>query len=258
MAINPYLDVNALSVHFGGLKAVSDVSLQINTGELIGLIGPNGAGKTTFFNAITGLCHLTGGQVLFNGVNLTNKPAHFICRQGLARTFQNIRLFKSLTVLENLLIAYHQNMNYSILGGILKSKKSLKQEAEALQQAMEVLKIVGLDCKAQENAVSLPYGEQRKLEIARALVTKPSLLLLDEPAAGMNPNETNELIELIHRLQSDFKLTILLIEHDMNLVMSVCERIYVLDYGILIAEGTGEEIRENPKVIEAYLGEEIK
>lgn len=258
MATEPCLQVNDLSVHFGGLKAVSNVNLQINSGELIGLIGPNGAGKTTFFNAITGLCHLTNGEVLFNGVNLTNKPAHYICDQGMARTFQNIRLFKSLSVLENLLTAYHQNISYSILSGILKTKSFAKQEMEAEEKAKEILQVVGLSEHADEQADSLPYGDQRKLEIARALVTNPSLLLLDEPAAGMNPNETNDLINLIHRLQEEFKLTILLIEHDMNLVMNVCQRIFVLDYGVLIAEGTDNEIRENPKVIEAYLGEEIQ
>lgn len=256
MVHNPCLEVNQLSVHFGGLKAVSDVSLDINQGELVGLIGPNGAGKTTFFNAITGLSHLTKGEVVFNGTRLTNKPAHFICRQGMARTFQNIRLFKSLTVLENLKIAYHQNVKYSILSGILQTKNYRTEENKAIQKAKEILEVVNLSVRANEIASSLPYGEQRKLEIARALVTNPSFLLLDEPAAGMNPNETNELVELIHRLQSELKLTILLIEHDMNLVMSVSERIFVLDYGVLIAQGSGSEIRKNPKVIEAYLGEE--
>ncbi|MDI9419622.1 MAG: branched-chain amino acid ABC transporter ATP-binding protein/permease [Bacillota bacterium] len=248
------LQINKLSVSFGGLRAISNVDMSVSEGELVGLIGPNGAGKTTLFNALTGLCRPTSGEIIFFGQNLTKKPAHYICHEGITRTFQNIRLFKSLTALENLRIAYHQNMHYSFSSGILQTIRAKRQEEEAAEHAYAMLEIVGLTPYAHERAVNLSYGNQRKLEIARALVTKPKLLLLDEPAAGMNPAETQELLNLIRSLRSDFGLTIILIEHDMNLVMNLCERIFVLDYGVLIAQGSVEEVRSNEQVIQAYLG----
>ncbi|NLM68871.1 MAG: ABC transporter ATP-binding protein [Firmicutes bacterium] len=254
---SPLLSVNNLSVNFGGLKALSHVSLTVEPGELIGIIGPNGAGKTTFFNSLTGLCKPTAGQIIFADRDLTNKSACFISRQGVARTFQNIRLFKSLTVLDNLITACHQNIRYSFFDGIFKTRTYKREEQAALETAQAMLEIVGLSEQTHELAVSLPYGDQRKLEIARALVTKPKLLLLDEPAAGMNPAETQELLSLIQYLRAEFGITILLIEHDMNLVMNLCERIFVLDYGVLIAEGSTEEIRSNEQVIQAYLGADV-
>jgi branched-chain amino acid transport system ATP-binding protein len=254
---NPLLSVSNLSVNFGGLRALSNINLTIKHGDLVGLIGPNGAGKTTFFNTLTGLCKPSTGQIMFAGFDLTNKAASYISRQGIARTFQNIRLFKSLTVLENLMVACHQNINYSFLTGVLKSKKYRLEEEAGLEEAKRILEIVGLSHHAHELSVNLPYGDQRKLEIARALVTKPKLLLLDEPAAGMNPAETQELLSLIRYLRSDLGITILLIEHDMNLVMNLCEHIFVLDYGMLIAEGTAAEIRSNEQVIQAYLGADV-
>ncbi len=257
MAHNSILEINQLSVHFGGLKAIANVDIAIDEGQLVGLIGPNGAGKTTLFNAITGLCKPTGGHIIFNERTISNRPAHFISRQGLARTFQNIRLFKALTVLENLKIAYHQNLNYSILSGIFKNKFFHQGEFEAMNKAEEILSIVGLESLASEIASNLSYGDQRKLEIARALVTDPRLLLLDEPAAGMNPIETQDLIKLIRRLCHELKITIFLIEHDMSVVMNLCENIFVLDYGMLLAKGSVEEIKSNEHVIKAYLGEDL-
>jgi len=257
MAANELLRISTLSVSFGGLKAISNVDMTVYEGELVGLIGPNGAGKTTLFNALTGLCRPTSGEIVFSGKNLSKKSAHYISRQGIARTFQNIRLFKSLSALDNLRIACHQNMSYTFLGGILKTKNASRQEEEAEKQAWAMLEIMGLSQYAHERSVNLSYGNQRKLEIARALVTKPRLLLLDEPAAGMNPAETQELLRLIRSLRSDFGVTIILIEHDMNLVMNLCERIFVLDYGVLIAEGSVEEIRSNEQVIQAYLGADV-
>lgn len=254
---NGQLQVIDLSVQIGGLKAVSGLSLHLNSGELVGLIGPNGAGKTTFFNALTGFCPPTAGQVFFDSWDLTNKPPHIVAQHRLARTFQNIRLFKELTVLDNLKIAYHGNFKYSVWCGIFRTPEYHRQEKQAEQIAMEVLSMVKLAGKAQEKAGSLSYGEQRKLEIARALVMEPKLLLLDEPAAGMNPHETAELVGLIHQIKKDFDLTVFLIEHDMDLVMNVCERLYVLDYGELIGHGTVEEVRSNRRVIEAYLGEDL-
>jgi len=250
------LQVIDLSVQIGGLKAVSSVNLELNLGELVGLIGPNGAGKTTVFNALTGFCHPTAGQVFFKEQDLTNKPPHVVAQHNLARTFQNIRLFKDLSVLDNLKIAYHKHVGYSFFSGILRTPRFHKQEQKITRITMEILDIVGLAERAYEKAGNLSYGEQRKLEIARALVMEPSLLLLDEPAAGMNPNETEELIDLIRQIRKDFELTVFLIEHDMNLVMNLCERLYVLDYGVLIAEGSVQDVRSNRKVIEAYLGED--
>jgi len=257
MEPNELLRIRDLSVSFGGLKAISNVDMAVDEGELVGLIGPNGAGKTTLFNTLTGLCRPSAGEIVFCGRNINKKPPHYICRQGITRTFQNIRLFKSLSALDNVRIAYHQNMHYSFFSGILRTKQAKRQEDEALKQAWAMLEIVGLTQYANERAVNLSYGNQRKLEIARALITKPKLLLLDEPAAGMNPAETQELLRLIQFLRSDFGITIILIEHDMNLVMNLCERIFVLDYGVLIAQGSVDEVRSNEQVIQAYLGADV-
>ncbi|WP_207652716.1 ABC transporter ATP-binding protein [Desulfosporosinus sp. FKA] len=250
------LKIESLSKSFGGLKAVSNLNIDIKDGELIGLIGPNGAGKTTVFNLITGVYEPTEGEILFRERKIGGLKPYQVTHRGIARTFQNIRLFADLTVIDNVKIAYHQHAKYSSLGAILRLPSYFKGEAEMENKALELLKVFHLESKAKEAAKNLPYGEQRRLEIARALAAEPKLLLLDEPAAGMNPQETHELMELIRWIRDTFKLTILLIEHDMSLVMGVCERIYVLDYGTIIAQGGPDEIKSNPKVIEAYLGEE--
>ena len=251
------LHTDNITMQFGGLKAVSDLSLEINQGGIIGLIGPNGAGKTTVFNMITGVYTPTSGKVIFNDQDITGLKPDRITALGIARTFQNIRLFNDLSVLDNVKIALHTDVPYSLSASVLRLPSFFRGEEKIHQQALEYLKIFGLDTIKDEIASSLPYGEQRRLEIARALATRPTLLILDEPAAGMNPNETKELMELINWIRDEFNLTILLIEHDMSLVMGVCERIYVLDYGQIIAEGIPEEIRNNKRVIEAYLGEEV-
>lgn len=251
------LKVNNLTRAFGGLKAVSNVNLQINQGELVGLIGPNGAGKTTVFNLLTGVYEPSEGEIVFMGKSTKNMKPYQVTQLGMARTFQNIRLFNDLSVLDNVKIAYHSLAKHGIFSSIFRLPSFGRGEAEITEKAIEFLKIFKLDGKKDEIAKNLPYGEQRLLEIARALATQPKLVLLDEPAAGMNPNETKELMELIRWIRKQFNLTILLIEHDMSLVMSVCERIYVLEYGQLIAEGTPDEIKNNPRVIEAYLGEEV-
>lgn len=251
------LKVDNVSMVFGGLRAVSNLSLHIDEGELIGLIGPNGAGKTTAFNMITGVYTPTEGKVYFNGQPSSGKKSYQVTQMGMARTFQNIRLFSELSVIDNVKIAYNMHVTYNLADAIVRDGKYLSEEEYITQKALDLLKIFHLEEEAHEVAKNLPYGKQRRLEIARALATEPKLLLLDEPAAGMNPQETKELMEMIRWIRKEFNLSILLIEHDMGLVMGVCERIYVLEYGMKIAEGTPEEIKHNTRVIEAYLGEEV-
>lgn len=251
------LKVDNVSMVFGGLRAVSNLSMHIDEGELIGLIGPNGAGKTTAFNMITGVYTPTEGKVYFNGQQSSGKKSYQVTQMGMARTFQNIRLFSELSVIDNVKIAYNMHVTYNLADAIVRDGKYLSEEEYITQKALDLLKIFHLKEEAHEVAKNLPYGKQRRLEIARALATEPKLLLLDEPAAGMNPQETKELMEMIRWIRKEFNLSILLIEHDMGLVMGVCERIYVLEYGMKIAEGTPEEIKHNKRVIEAYLGEEV-
>lgn len=251
------LKVDNVSMVFGGLRAVSNLSMHIDEGELIGLIGPNGAGKTTAFNMITGVYTPTEGKVYFNGQQSSGKKSYQVTQMGMARTFQNIRLFSELSVIDNVKIAYNMHVTYNLADAIVRDGKYLSEEDYITQKAMDLLKIFHLEEEAHEVAKNLPYGKQRRLEIARALATEPKLLLLDEPAAGMNPQETKELMEMIRWIRKEFNLSILLIEHDMGLVMGVCERIYVLEYGMKIAEGTPDEIKHNKRVIEAYLGEEV-
>lgn len=257
MEKTPLLNVDEVTIRFGGLLAVSNLSMKVEKGELVGLIGPNGAGKTTFFNLLTGVYPPTSGNIVFNGESLKRLPPYKITKKGISRTFQNIRLFSDLSVLDNVKVAYHSLSKHSMFSSILRLPSHFHGEKEIHEKAIEFLKIFGLDAVMNEKAKNLPYGQQRRLEIARALAAGPKLLLLDEPAAGMNPLETQELMSLIEFIRDRFDLTVILIEHDMSLVMKVCERIYVLDHGQLIAEGPPEEIRNNPKVIEAYLGEEV-
>ncbi|MFZ5754134.1 MAG: ABC transporter ATP-binding protein [Bacillota bacterium] len=251
------LAVNNLTKVFGGLSAVSNFNIELHPGELVGLIGPNGAGKTTVFNLLTGVYEPTEGTIQFNNESIVGLKPYEITQRGMARTFQNIRLFSNLSVLDNVRIAYHTHVKYGLTSAVMRLGNYFKEEEEMTRKAIEFLHIFNLDRKKDEIAKNLPYGEQRRLEIARALAAKPKLLLLDEPAAGMNPQETHELMNLIKWIRDEFKLTILLIEHDMSLVMGACERIYVLEYGMIIAHGTPEEIKSNPRVIEAYLGEEV-
>lgn len=250
------LEVKNITMQFGGLKAVDSLSFSIPQGQLAGLIGPNGAGKTTVFNMLTGVYRPTSGEVLLNGKNICGKKPFEISQMGMTRTFQNIRLFKNLTVLENVLIATHQHVSYGLLDSVFLTKKFQAQEDAMRDKAMSLLKIFHLESKAMEKAGSLPYGEQRKLEIVRAMATDPSLILLDEPAAGMNHSETHHLMETIAKIRQDFKLTILLIEHDMKLVMGICENITVIDHGVKIEEGPAKKIQTSEKVIQAYLGVE--
>ena len=251
---SPVLETHHLGIDFGGLTAVNDVTITIGREEIAGLIGPNGAGKTTVFNLLTNVYTPTRGDILLDGKSTKGLKTWQVNRMGVARTFQNIRLFKSQTVLDNVLTGLHNEMDYGIPGSIFRVPGYWRAEKIARNRAMEYLSIFGMQDLAYATAGSLPYGAQRRLEIARALATNPSILLLDEPAAGMNPAETAELMENILKIRETFKIAILLIEHDMNLVMGVCESIAVLNYGQVIAKGTPAQIRENPAVIEAYLG----
>ncbi len=249
------LEVNHLSIQFGGLRAVDGFHLNIEKGELYGLIGPNGAGKTTVFNLLTGVYKPTEGIIRLDGQDITGKSTIEINKAGIARTFQNIRLFKDIPVLDNVKVGLHNHYQYSTLTGILRLPKYFKIEKEMNEKAMEILKVFDLDKEAHLLAGNLPYGKQRKLEIARALATDPKLLLLDEPAAGMNPNETQELMDTIRFVQEHFHMTTLLIEHDMKLVGGICEKLTVLNFGQVLTEGETSEVLNNPQVITAYLGE---
>ena len=249
------LDVKNLSISFGGLKAVDDFSITIEKGQLYGLIGPNGAGKTTIFNLLTGVYKPDGGRILLDGKDITGHKAIQINQAGIARTFQNIRLFKELSVLDNVKVGLHNHHKYSTLSGILRLPSYYKVEKEMDERAMELLKVFDLDKEFDYKASNLPYGKQRKLEIARALATEPKLLLLDEPAAGMNPNETAELMKTIRFVRDHFDMTVLLIEHDMKLVSGICEELTVLNFGQELAQGETSAVLNDPKVITAYLGE---
>ena len=251
----PVLETRKLGISFGGLKAVNDFNIKIYPGELVGLIGPNGAGKTTVFNLLTGVYVPTEGTVILNGQPLNGKKTYQFVEAGVARTFQNIRLFRQMTVIENVKAAFTKDIHYNLFDASFRTRKYWDTEKRITEKAMELLEICGLADKANELASSLPYGRQRKLEIARALATDMKLLLLDEPAAGMNPTETAELLSCINTIRERFGVAILLIEHDMSLVMNVCERIQVIDYGQTIASGLPAEIASNPRVIAAYLGE---
>ena len=259
--MEPVLDVTAVSMNFGGLRALNDVELQVRSGEIVALIGPNGAGKTTFFNCITSIYTPTEGEVWFTprqGVRtrVNGMKPNLVTALGMARTFQNIRLFKNMSVLENVMIARHCRTKAGILGALLRTPAVRREELAIVERSYELLKYIGLHKFANEQACNLPYGDQRRLEIARALATEPALLLLDEPAAGMNPQETESLKHLVLKIRDEMDMAILLIEHDMSMVMSLSERIYVMEYGCLIAHGTPAEISSNPRVIKAYLGED--
>ena len=249
------LEVTSLGISFGGLRAVDELSMKIEKGGLVGLIGPNGAGKTTVFNMLTGVYRPTDGGIRLDGQNLVGKKPHEICKLGVARTFQNIRLFSNLTVLDNVKTGLHNEITYSLAESLFHIGSYRKKERQMDEKAMELLGVFGLESVADYKAANLPYGKQRKLEIARALATDPKLLLLDEPAAGMNPNETGELMETIELVRKKFGVTVLLIEHDMKLVSGICEYLYVLNFGRLLAEGTPAEVLKNPEVVTAYLGE---
>ncbi len=250
----PVLDVRNLGIDFGGLTAVDGFNITIGPTEISGLIGPNGAGKTTIFNLLTGVYQPTRGSVLINGIDIKGMPIHKVNKLGIARTFQNIRLFSDMSALDNVKVGMHNHIKCSFLESLLHLPGYYKAERQANIKAMELLEFMGLGDVANVKAGSLPYGVQRRLEIVRALATNPSIILLDEPAAGMNPSETAELMHQIRRIRDTFHIAIFLIEHDMNLVMNVCEAIAVVNYGRIIAKGTPEEIRANPDVIEAYLG----
>ncbi|WP_283609000.1 ABC transporter ATP-binding protein [Faecalispora anaeroviscerum] len=252
----PLLEAKHLGIAFGGLRALEDVNFQLEENQIMGLIGPNGAGKTTVFNLLTQVYQPTEGTIELEGKSIIGKKTYDVTRGGIARTFQNIRLFKDISVLDNVRIAMNYQMKYSALSGILRLPSYWKEEKAMTERAMDLLSVFNLQDHAESKAKNLPYGQQRKLEIARALAASPKVLLLDEPAAGMNPTETRELMESIQLIRDRFSISILLIEHDMSFVMGICQRLVVLDYGRIIAEGSAEEIRKNPKVIAAYLGGE--
>jgi branched-chain amino acid transport system ATP-binding protein len=252
------LTVKNLTKNFGGLRAVSSFNLSLKEGEFVGLIGPNGAGKTTVFNLLTGIYKPTSGQILFRGEEITGLPPHEITKRGMARTFQNIRLFKEMTVLDNIRTAYHTHIRYGLLSSLLRTR-GFKEEEEAIMAYLtSFCQIFKLDRSLHQNVRNLPYGEQRKVEIVRALLAKPRLLLLDEPTCGMNPREVAELMELLKFIKEKYSLTILMIEHRMPVIMGICERIVVMDFGEVIAEGSPEEVRKNERVISAYLGKELE
>lgn len=253
--MNNVLKVNNLSISFGGLKAVSDFNIEINKNEVYGLIGPNGAGKTTVFNLLTGVYQPDTGEIILEGIDITGKNCVEINKQGIARTFQNIRLFTNMSVIDNVKVALHESYKYSTLTGILRLPNYYKLEKKMHEEAIELLKVFNLEDLADVLSTNLPYGKQRKLEIARALATKPKLLLLDEPAAGMNENETKELMDTILNVRDKFDMTILLIEHDMKLVKGICERITVLNFGSILASGEADDVLNNEEVIKAYLGD---
>ena len=251
----PLLEAKNMGIDFGGLRAVSEFNISIEENELVGLIGPNGAGKTTIFNLLTGVYAPTEGEIIFEGTNIAGKKPYKINNLGIARTFQNIRLFKGISVIENVKTALHAQMSYGAFTGVLRLGKYWREEAKIHQEALDLLDVFDMADMADASAKNLPYGKQRQLEIVRALATHPRLLLLDEPAAGMNPSETQSLMDTISLIREKFKVSILLIEHDMNLVMGICQRMVVIDYGMVIAAGGPAEIKSNPRVIEAYLGE---